>query len=305
MKKLFISILNYNGEKDTRACLESLSACITDGIDLRVVVIDNNSIDGFSTKEGDFPKLKLAIIKNFSNEGFSGGHNKGITLALKNNADYIMVLNNDTIVDSHFIVNLVTVLEEESSIGVVIPKIYFAKGHEFHKGKYKQEELGKVIWYAGGFTDWNNIQSVHRGVDEVDRSQYDKIESTEFATGCCMLFKREVLEKVGLFDERYFLYYEDADLSQRIKKAGFKIFYVPTAMLVHFNASSSGGPGNKLHDYFLTRNQMLFGMSYAPLRSKIALIKQSLHLLVNGRPYQKIAIRDYYLHKFGKGSFFK
>ena len=120
-----------------------------------------------------------------------------------------------------------------------------------------------------------------------------------------MLFKREVLEKVGLFDEKYFLYYEDADLSERIKKAGYKIYYVPTAILYHMNASSSGGPGNNLHDYFLTRNQMLFGFSYAPLKSKIALVRQSIRFLFSGRPYQKLAIKDFYLGNFKEGSYFK
>jgi len=167
--------------------------------------------------------------------------------------------------------------------------------------------LGKVFWYAGGVIDWANVKSVHRGVDEVDHGQYDENKEIEFATGCCMMIKREVLEKVGLFDKRYFLYYEDADLSVRIKKAGFSIYYAPKAFLYHLNASSSGGAGrgNELQDYFLTRNQMFFGMKYAPIRSKIALIRQSLRLLSNGRREQKKAIQDFYLGRLGKGSFFE
>ncbi len=305
MKKLYISILNYNGEKDTGACLKSLSACITDGIDLHVVVVDNHSLDGFSLREVDFPKLKLTLIKNPTNEGFSGGHNRGIIFALQNNADYIMVLNNDTIVDNHFIVNLVAALEKESTIGVVTPKIYFTKGHEFHKDRYTEEDLGKVIWYAGGKTDWQTATSVHRGVDEVDHGQYDTTEKIAFATGCCMLFKREVFEKAGLFDERYFLYYEDADISERIKKVGYTIFYVPNAVIYHNNAGASGGAGNSLQDYFMTRNQMLFGIKYAPLRTKIALLRQSKRLLLNGRMNQKMGIKDYYAKRFGKGTFFE
>ena len=121
-----------------------------------------------------------------------------------------------------------------------------------------------------------------------------------------MMFPRDVLEKVGLFDERYFLYYEDADLNERIKRACYEIYYVPTAVLIHINAASSGGVGNGnvLQDYFITRNRMLFGMSYAPLRSKIALLRQSISLLRNGRPCQKQAIRDFYLRRFNKGTFF-
>jgi GT2 family glycosyltransferase len=117
-----------------------------------------------------------------------------------------------------------------------------------------------------------------------------------------MLIKSEVLEKVGLFDDKYFLYYEDADLDIRIKNAGYDIYYVPKAVLKHVNASSSGGAGNRLQDYLLTR--MLFGMRYAPFKSKIALIKQSIKLLLGGRSEQKRAIRDFYLGRWGKGSFF-
>jgi GT2 family glycosyltransferase len=114
-----------------------------------------------------------------------------------------------------------------------------------------------------------------------------------------------VLETVGLFDERFFLYYEDADLCCRVKRAGYKLYYAPKAILQHVNASSSGGAGNTLQDYFITRNQMLFGMRYAPLKSKFALLRQSLRLLTSGRPMQKTALQDYYKKNFGKGSFFK
>ena len=147
--------------------------------------------------------------------------------------------------------------------------------------------------------------SIHRGIDEVDHGQYDRIEAIDFASGCAMMFKREVLEKVGLLDDRYFLYYEDADLNERVKRGGYKIYYVPNAVLVHVNAASTGGAGNVLHDYFLTRNKMLFGMTYAPARTKFALIRESLRLFLYGRPFQKLGIQDYYFKRFNKGTFFE
>jgi len=303
MKKVAVVTVNYNTEKDTKNLLISLRRIERNNFQLHIIVVDNGSDTKFQLNP-DEKKENITVLNSDENTGFAGGYNIGIRHALEQNADYILILNNDTKVYSDMLKNLLRVLESDPKIGVTVPKIYFAKGHEFHKDRYKSEELGKVIWYAGGFTDWENVKSVHLGVDEVDRGQYDKIEPTGFATGCCMLFKREVLGKVGLFDERYFLYFEDADLSERIKRAGFIIYYVPLALLIHVNAASSGGPGNKLHDYFLTRNQMLFGMTYAPFRSKIALVRQSLRLLFTGRPYQKQAIRDFYLRKFGKGTFF-
>ena len=151
--------------------------------------------------------------------------------------------------------------------------------------------------------DWKNAQSVHIGVDEVDQGQYDKSHKINFATGCCILLKREVLETIGLFDKKYFLYYEDADFSQRITKSGYEIYYVPSAILYHDNAGSSGS-GSELHDYFLSRNQMIFGMRYAPLKTKAALIRQSLRLIRNGRQYQKKGIVDFYLSRFNIGTYF-
>lgn len=304
MKRLAIVSVNYNSEKDTHALLMSLKRIEKNNFQMQIIIVDNGSQTPLQLSPQQ-KKEDIILLRSEKNKGFAGGYNIGIREALARQADYILIINNDTKVYSDMLKKLLSVLETTPKIGVTVPKIYFAKGHEFHKARYKPEELGKVIWYAGGFTDWENVKSIHRGVDEVDRGQYDITGRIDFATGCCMLFKREVLEKAGLFDERYFLYYEDADLSERVKKAGFMIYYVPEAMLIHMNAASSGGPGNKLHDYFLTRNQMLFGFTYAPFRSKIALLKQSLRLLITGRPMQKQAVKDFYLRNFGKGTFFK
>ena len=97
--------------------------------------------------------------------------------------------------DKDFLVELLKTFAEEKDCGIVSPKIYFAKGHEFHKDRYQESELGKVIWYAGGRIDWQNIIASHRGVDEVDKGQFDKLEKTGFASGCCAMLKRTVLGK--------------------------------------------------------------------------------------------------------------
>ena len=151
--------------------------------------------------------------------------------------------------------------------------------------------------------DWGNIIGHNRGVDEVDKGQYNKIEETELATGCCMLIKKDVLEKIGSFDDRYFLYYEDADLSIRAKKRGFKIVYVPKSVIWHKNAGSVGGSGSALQDYYITRNRLIFGFRYAPARSKLALFRESICLLLKGRKWQKQGAMDFYLGRLGKGSY--
>jgi GT2 family glycosyltransferase len=113
-----------------------------------------------------------------------------------------------------------------------------------------------------------------------------------------MIIRKEVFEKIGLLDKRYFLYFEDCDLCQRAKKAGFKIFYVPQAFLWHKNASSSGKPGSLIHQYYLTRNRFLFGFRYAPLRARAALIKESIKLIKAGG-IKRRAIIDFHLRRFG------
>lgn len=297
MQSVFVSIIDFNGRDNTVDCLNSLSKINQAGFDLSILVINNFPQVKLSLPS--FPNLKIKVIENKENLGFAGGHNVGIKYALKNGADSVVILNNDTVVDKNLIAELVTA----DDAGIVAPKIYFAKGFEFHKDRYKDEDLGKVIWFAGGKMDWANVIGHHRGVDDIDHGQYDKEEQIEFASGCCILIKREVFERVGLFDEKYFLYYEDNDLCQRAIKKGYRIMYKPKAFMWHRNAGSVGGSGSKLQDYYITRNRMLFGMKFAPLRSKMSLIRESLKLLLAGRAWQKRGILDFYIGRFGKGSY--
>ncbi|MCL5113770.1 MAG: glycosyltransferase family 2 protein [Patescibacteria group bacterium] len=303
MRKVFISILNFNGKKNTLECLKSIDNLNTDGIDLSVVVIDNGSKELLGLKDNLLKNATLKVILNKKNLGFSAGHNLGIKYALLNNADCVVILNNDTVLDKNLVYELVRVMDKDSSIGIVSPKIYFAEGFEFHKARYKKEDQGHVLWYAGGNMDWNNILGKHIGVDEVDKGQYDKNKEMDFASGCCMMIRREVFEEIEFLDDQYFLYYEDNDFSQRVKRAGYKIEYAPKAVLWHKNAGSSGGSGSKLQDYYITRNRLLFGSKYASFKARFALLRESVKLLVAGRYWQKKGVLDFYLRRFGQGSY--
>lgn len=303
MDKICIATINFNSEKETHDCLASLKELHTEGIEITIVVVDNGSRIPFVLTAAE-KEAGVVLLRSEENLGFTGGSNMGIDYGLAHSCDYIMLLNNDTIVDRNLLKELLGPFKNKTT-GLSTPKIYFAKGHEYHLEQYKKEELGRVIWYAGGYVDWKNIFTKHRGVDEVDHGQYDNEEKIDFATGCCMLIKREVLEKVGKFDDTYFLYFEDGDLSQRIIKSGYSIVYTPKAFLWHITAASGEGSGSHLHDYYLTRNRMLFGLKYAPIRSKIALIRESLTLLLKGRKWQKKGIQDFYTHRFGRGSYGK
>jgi GT2 family glycosyltransferase len=303
MKKVVISIINFNGKENTLACLVSLNKIDTDGLAVSCVLIDNNSKESFSLDAKIYKNLDIHLIRNEKNLGFSGGHNAGMRYAIESDAEYVVILNNDTIVDKNLLKELVKLMDSDEKIAVASPKIYFAPGTEFYKDRYKKDDLGRVIWYAGGKMDWNNVIGSHLGVDHVDTGKFDTPEETEFATGCCMIIRIPVLKKVGLFDTRYFLYYEDSDIQQRIKQLGYTIYYAPKAFLWHKNAASGGGSGSLLQDYYISRNRLLFGFLYAPLRSKFALLRESLTLIASGRKWQKKGVIDFYLNKFGKGSF--
>jgi len=304
-QSVFLIILNFNGGRAVSECLESVWQMDSRGIDLNVVVVDNNSTDGSREMLQKFKSSKVQkfkVIENQENLGFAEGNNIGIRYSLKNGADWVFLLNNDTEVARKALVRLIKVGNSNKRTGILAPKIYFAEGYEFHRERYSKEERGRVIWYAGGKIDWQNVIGQHRGVDEVDRGQYDQITETDFISGCAMLIKRKVLEKIGNLDEKYFLYYEDADFCQRAKKRGFKLVFVPKAKVWHKNLGT-GRTGSELQDYYLTRNRLLFGMRWAPFQTKLALAKQSIGILLKGRYFQKKAVRDFYLRKLGKGSY--
>lgn len=297
--KIAVVILNFNGLSDIRDCLKSVNTNEKDGFEVETIVVNNDTeIRNIDSLKKLFPKIHL--INNDKNLGFSGGNNAGIRQALKNNANYIFIINNDTILEKNCLKILLNSAEKEKTAGIFGPKIYFAPGYETHKEKYRPLDLGKIIWYAGGMIDWQNVLASHRGVDELDNGQYDKISKTDFVTGCAMFVKKEVFEKIKLFDEKIFLYFEDVDFCIRAKKKGIGSLFVPQAVVWHKNAGSSGGTGSNLQTYYMTRNRLIIGMRYAPWRTKLALFRENLVLLVNGSPPQKQAVGDFLRRKYGK-----
>lgn len=293
--KVTIVVLNYNGKDDTLECLETLEKLVQEKIAIDTIVVDNCSTDGSQAAiRKSFPKVTL--IENKSNLGFSEGNNVGIKKALKNNADFIFILNNDTLAHPLLAEELVKTAQNKEA-EIICPKIYFAPGFEFHKNRYSKKERGKVIWYAGGLIDWNNVLTSHRGVDEVDKGQYNKSEEIDLATGCAMFVNAEVFKQIGFFDPIYFAYFEDADFSIQAKKNGFKIFFSPKAILWHKNASSFKGSGSDFQDYFITRNRIIFGLRYAPIRAKFALLRESIKFIFQRSRIKRQAVIDAILRR--------
>lgn len=297
MKHISIVIVNWNGINDTCVALDSIKKLRIQKLQLDTYVVDNGSTnDSVTILKQKYPWVHLIEIGK--NLGFTGGNNVGIHAALDNGADFVWLLNNDTYVhpDAACLVDAFN----DPKVGIVGSKIYFAKGHEYHKTRYSAAERGKVFWYTGGIIDWSNMYASHRGVDEVDHGQYDHSEATEFITGCSMMISRSVFERIGMLDDAYYLYLEDVDFSLRAKRAGFTLVYYPKSILWHVNAGSTGGPGNPVHEYYQTRNRLLAGMRFSPIRTKLALIKESVRFVFFGSMIKRKAVLDALWGRWGK-----
>lgn len=304
MTKVAIIILNWKQPKLTIDTVNSVLKISQKNLDYHIYLLDNNSQDdSIDSFEINFSKnKKISIFNTGANLGYTG-NNWGIRKAIKtDNYDYILLLNNDVIVDKDFLYELIKKAKSVKIPSLVGPKIYFAPHYEYHKDRYKENEIGSVIWFAGGKIDWNNIYGSNIGVDEVDKGQFDNHNiPIDFITGCCLLIDIRIINTIGMLDKRYFMYLEDMDYSQRAKLSGFKLLFASKSKIWHVNSGSSAS-GSKLHDYFITRNRLMFGFKYASFRTKFALLRESIKLLIIGRKYVKKGIIDYYTKNLGKGS---
>lgn len=228
--KVAVVVLTWNGRQLTLDCLESLANVTWPN--LHVIVVDNASTDGtpaaiesaFGSRFGD----RLTVIVNPENLGFSGGNNVGIRHAMDTGSAFVLLLNNDTRVDPGFLEPMVAVFEEHPHTGIAGPKIYY-------------ETPSDRIWFAGGEIFLWRGTARHIGIRETDRGQYDAGREVDYVTGCTLLTTRDVIGKIGMLDDSYRAYYEDADFCMRAKGAGFHVRYVPEGRVWHRISSSTGG----------------------------------------------------------------
>ncbi|MBQ6449401.1 glycosyltransferase family 2 protein [bacterium] len=301
MDKIAIIIVHYNTDEDTRETLKSLQDLRTGELEVRTFVVDNASKEPFTLKKDDKNNKNIRIIRSDSNLGFTGGNNLGFATASKEfNPDYFLLLNSDTLIHPDFLVNLYNKLQQKPEWALAVPKIYFAKDCEFHRDSYRADDRGRVLWYAGGSIDWDNLLTIHLGVDEVDRGQFDQAREVDFATGCCFLVRREILASIGDFDDRYFLYYEDVDLCQRVIAHGHQIGYVPESIIWHKNGGSTAGSGSDLQTFYQTRNRLQFFFTHGNLMVRQRVIRLAIRLLTHGSRVEKLGARNFLLQKLGK-----
>jgi len=196
------------------------------------------------------PYHRLVIIQTGDNLGFSGGNNIGIKYALAQGADYVLLLNDDTVVAPGFVEPLIEVCIQDRNVGMAGPKInYYDHPDTIHSAG------GKVSLWRG--------QAWHVGLLEKDVGQYEAIRAVEYLTGCVLLVSREVCETIGLLDENYFLYFEDTDWCLRARSAGFELVYVPSSQVWHKTSITLWTSRNTTQAFYLTRNQLYFMRKHA------------------------------------------
>jgi len=346
MPKVFIIILNWNGWSDTKECLESLEKVTYDNFE--VILIDNASSEKFSIYNSQFTNLLITPIFNKENLGFAGGNNQGIKIALERGADYTLLLNNDTTVEPNFLTELVDAAENNKEFGIVGPIIHDYKNREkiqFAGGKINWSKTrgthqivmpdsirhpdavpaeAGIHWIPAGVypkldSRFRSPCRSHRrsaggndrfgaGMTENRVEQTDEIIRTDYITGCCLLIKREVIEKIGLLSEDYFLYYEDTDWNLRTQKAGWLCGVVRNARIYH-KASQSAQEFSYPYIYYHSRNGLMFSARFGNklliyLISFWILAKQVIKLIIGykkdwARPVMK-GVVDFWKGKKGK-----
>jgi len=275
--------------------LDSL-ACL-DYPNYQIIVVDNGSTGGEAAElRARYPSA--VVLEAGTNLGFTGGNNVAIRYALEQGADYVFLLNNDTEVDPQMLKRLIEVAESDPGVGVVGPKILYHSEPE-------------TIWSAGGIVEPVG-RPVNLGLDERDEGQHDALKKVEWVTGCALLIRSSVVRQIGLLDERFFIYFEESDWCRRVREAGFKIYYVPTARLWH-KIQPRQQAASLRHVYLMTRNRLLYlsnaraGMPAIlwvilseQLRTVAAWSLRSRHKAV--RPLRRAILRgvqDYFRGKFG------
>lgn len=301
--RIAVILVNYNGRQYNTACIES---CLEQQGDheIKIIIVDNASQDDsmqiLETCYGENDRIETVLLED--NYGFSYANNIGIRRAGEWEADYVLLLNNDTEAEEDMIAQLVMCAGRHPD-SVIAPKIYYS-------------DCRNILWSAGGAVSPLVRKVRHIGLDQEDRGQFDEEKQVGFATGCCLLIPRSVIKKAGLLDERFFLYYEDTEYSFRLQGMRIPIYYCPAAKLYHKVSASSKGADSPLCAYYIARNWLLcnrmhlgrryplFAVYYAANRLACCglwFFKGKKELIrATGR-----GIRDYRKKRFGRSKYYK
>lgn len=261
---VFTVILNTNRRDDTLACLESLAAGTYPHH--RILVLDNASTDGSAAAiAAAFPQVQILPLSQ--NLGYAGNNNVGIVEAMAQGADWVLVLNEDTVLDPDCLAHLVQVGEQETATGIVGPMVYHF-------------DEPAVIQSAGGALG-PHWESHHIAQNEPDTGQFDRPRPVDWISGCAILVRTAVIDQIGPLDERFFYYWEETEWCLRARRAGWQIWHVPAAKLWHKGVQRDYRPGPNV-TYYSTRNRFLMLSKHrAPLTIWVAVWLQTLRTLAS------------------------
>ena len=242
MDKIGIVTITYNSEKVLVPFIDCIIKQTYSNFNLYVV--DNNSSDNTCDLLSEIKDDRVVLIKNQKNLGVAKGNNQGILKSIDDNCDQILLINNDVEFESKLLEKLI-LAQEKSNSSLVSPKInYFSSKNK--------------IWYAGSWFDKKRgFLPIHRGMGEIDYSQYDNVEQVEYSPTCCCLITKKVFEDVGLMDEDYFVYFDDTDFSYRVLNDGrHKMIYYPFVKFYHKVGSLTNSFDKKQYrgDFFIKQN---------------------------------------------------
>ena len=247
--KISAICLHYRHLDNTVKCITSLKRAfaLQKNLKFEVIIVNNNPQEKLD--EIDF-SIPVTIIQTKKNLGFAGGNNVGIRQALKKRPDYILLINNDVVVRPKFLKPLLQVFQKDKQAGIVAPAV-----EHYQKNKKFFGLEGHIHW-------WQGICK-HRNLTYLPQKEI----SAEFVSACCMLIKREVFQKAGLLPEKYFLYLEDVDYCLSVRKAGFRIYLQPQAVIFHKGGQSFKHPVKKI--FYSFSSNLLFIWRWVPKYQKL------------------------------------
>ncbi|WP_160674303.1 glycosyltransferase family 2 protein [Clostridium sp. C8-1-8] len=254
---IYIVLLNYNGARDTLDCIESLKKIKYKNY--KIVIVDNKSTDDSEEVIRRAVGEQYVVLQSGKNGGFAEGNNLGIEHALKAGAEYILLINTDTLVEPDFLTEMANTFSTDSSIGIVGSQINY----------YPETDK---IWFGGGKIKWDRFSGAHEQQGEAD-SGSKEIRQIDFMTGCCMLIKREIFEKVGFLPKEYFMYLEDLDFCIALAEKKYKIMYNPNAKIYHKVSASTGGEESAFSVKYGNRNRVILMNKYSYKLGRMGFLK--------------------------------
>lgn len=287
--KVSVIVPFFKDLNDLKECI--LSLLKSDYPIYEVIIIDNGSEEGGVEKIIDLsPSIK--ILREDENKGFSAAVNRGMQLS-GDESDLLWIINSDIVLEKDSMRALVETFEKDDSVGIAGSRLY----------SYDDKE---ILLGCGGSIDWKGLFCYHRGCGEKDLGQYDLAEDVDYIPGCSLMIRKRVIEDVGQFDKRFFMYFEDVDICVRMKQGGYRVVYVPASRVFHKERSFEIGRGHsKLFSYYIVRNSLYFFRTYGKIKPFNFIKWLFINLRSNATSISKLiyclrGIVDFFLGKTGR-----